>query len=509
MFLSPSPSVNALFPFSALTRFCRVLLASLPLAAFAATERVDSIAALQSTIHRAAPGDTIIVCNGVYATSSPLTVRRAGTPEAPITIAAETVGGVEITGTHGFNLAAPAAHVIISGFTFTHAAGRSTIGVDTSHVRFTRNTFRCTGEGAYLSVIGDDAQIDYNEFGEKKTGGSMLAIGGTGSQVARRLRVHHNHFHDLSSLGSSSAEMIRYGLSAMSQSNGAGLVEHNLFARCRGEAEMISGRASGITYRYNTFVDSPSAQFTLRHGNDCSLYGNILRNTEGLRIYGDRHHVYSNYFERNYIGINLGNGSAEVTTGASLALHDRPDDCIIAFNTLVDNRTHYQMSRRTPTGLGATRITFSNNLLQGGGTAAKIEGAYVDGVWQGNILWNVADLLDIPPGAFVIADPLLTADADGIKRIQDGSSATTAAIGAFSMVTVDLDGQPRPEQMSVGADEISAASAVPRLLSVDHVGPHAAIFAPVATPEAAAPDSAPSPNGSLPTPELTSVPPIP
>lgn len=493
--------MNASHRLSVLTRAVLVLLASVPLTAFAATELVDSIAALQSTIHRAAPGDTIILRNGVYTTSSPLTVRQAGTMDAPITIAAETVGGVEITGTHGFNLAAPAAHIVISGFTFTHAAGRSAIGVDTSHIRFSRNSFRCTGDGAYLSVIGDDAQIDYNEFEEKKTGGSMLAIGGTGSQVARRLWVHHNSFHDLSSLGAVSAEMIRYGLSAMSPSNGAGLVEHNLFARCRGEAEMISGRASGITYRYNTFVDSPSAQFTLRHGNDCKLYGNVLRNTEGLRIYGDRHHVYSNYFERNYIGINLGNGSADVTAGASLALHDRPDDCIIAFNTFVDNRTHYQMSRRAPAGLGASRITFSNNLLQGGGTAVKIEGPYVDGVWQGNILWNVADLLNIPAGAFVIADPLLTPDADGIKRIQAGSSASAAAVGSFASMAVDFEGQPRPERMSVGADEISEEAPAARFLSADQVGPRAAIFQAIVLPEATPSASDLIPKGSTPTPE--------
>ena len=502
--------MNALLRFSAITRSGLCLLASLPLTALAATEMVDSIAALQSAIHRAVPGDTITVRNGVYTTRSPLTVRRAGTPEAPITIAAESVGGVEIAGTHGFSIAAPAAHLVISGFTFTHAAGRSTIAVDTSHVRFTRNTFLCPGEGAQLSVMGDDVQIDYNEFGEKKTGGSMLAIGGTGSQVARRLWVHHNYFHDLNSLGSSSAEMIRYGLSAMSQSNGAGLVEHNLFTRCRGEAEMISSRASGITYRYNTFIDSPSAQFTLRHGNDCSVYGNILRTTEGLRIYGDRHHVYSNYFERNYIGINLGNGSAEVPAGTSVALHDRPDECILVFNTLVDNRTHYQMSRRNPAGLGAANITFSNNLLQGGGTAAKIEGPYVDGVWEQNILWNVADLLDFPPGAFIIADPRLNADPDGIKRIEVDSSAKAAAAGTFAMVTVDLDGQPRPEAMSVGADEMSAEPAVARLLTTENVGPHAAIFqrAP-APPERTLSGSDSHPNGSAAAHELTSAPPIP
>ena len=53
------------------------------------------------------------------------------------------------------------------------------------------------------------------------------------------------------------------------------------FERCNGENELISNKSSGNIYRYNTLVDSPGAQLSLRHGNDCLVYGNYLRNTEG------------------------------------------------------------------------------------------------------------------------------------------------------------------------------------------------------------------------------------
>jgi hypothetical protein len=434
---------------------------------------VDSIASLKSKVHGAVAGDVITVKNGTYTTTGTITVRAAGAADRPITITAETVGGVEITGTHGFNVVEPALHVIIAGFVFTHAAGKATVAAGTSHVRFTRNSFNCPGDGAYLSVLGDDAQVDFNEFGEKKTSGSMLAVGGTGSQVARRIWVHHNYFHDFASGGAASAEMIRLGLSALSQSVGAALVEHNLFVHCRGENELISSRSSGNIFRYNTFLDSPSSQLTLRHGNECEVYGNHLRNTEGLRVFGDRHQIYSNSLQGNYIGINLGNGSTEGPGEAAASGHDRPDGCVIAFNTLVDNRTHYQMSRRTPNALGATNTTFANNLLFGGAIAAKIEGPYLGPIWSGNILWNVPSAGDLPSAGFKQADPMLEVGDDGVPRLHAESPLVGTAIGEFPVVLLDIDGQPRSDKKSVGADEVGEAPIVARVLGIEDVGPTA------------------------------------
>ncbi len=125
-----------------------------------ATDRlVDSLAALQTQIRAAAPGDAILLKDGIYQADAALAVTRAGTADQPITIAAETVGGAEIGGGHGFVVSQPAAFVVIRGFKFTHAAGRATMGRGTSHARFTRNTFRCTGVGAYLkSTVDMDGQ---------------------------------------------------------------------------------------------------------------------------------------------------------------------------------------------------------------------------------------------------------------------------------------------------------------------------------------------------------------
>lgn len=471
------------FPLLAFVR-CSVLaltVGALPLAR-SAVHVVDSIPALQARLQTAAPGDTITLRNGAYQTTGPIQVRRAGEPDQPITISAESVGGVEIGGSHGFNVNAPAAHIIISGFKFTHAAGRNTIGAGTARIRYTRNTFLCTGEGAYLSILGDDAEIDFNEFAEKKNSGNMIAVAGTGSQIARRLWIHHNLFRDFTSLGGVGAEMIRYGLTALCLSPGAGMVEHNLFVRCRGESALISNRASGITYRYNTFSDSGSAQFTLRHGNECSVYGNYFKNIEAVRIYGDRHRIFSNYIEGNYIGIALGNGSGEVADGAPLNGHDRPDDCLIAFNTLVENRTHYQMSRRAGDALGATKTTFAYNLLQGGATAAKIEGPYTDGVWSGNVVWKTASAGDFPATGFIKADPVLAPDAQGILRPAPSSPILGAALSTPPAVTVDLDAQERPNPASIGADEVISTPAKARWLTPADVGPLAAIVTPEPTP---------------------------
>jgi hypothetical protein len=143
----------------------------------------------------------------------------------------------------------------------------------------------------------------------------MLDIAGSGSQVARRLWVHHNYFHDFVSPGGNGAETIRWGLSGLSLSNGQGLCEYNLFVRCNGENEMISNKSSGNTYRYNTGLDSPGGEISQRHGDNCHYYGNYMKGTAGMRIYGDSHQIFSNYLEGNTKGIDMGNGDGDVHNG--------------------------------------------------------------------------------------------------------------------------------------------------------------------------------------------------
>lgn len=403
----------------------------------AATITVSSLAELQSAIEKAVAGDVIVLKNGVYTTTSDITINKQGTAEKPITISAQTIGGAEISGAGGFNIASPAKYIIIKGFKFTHAASKAKTSSGSSFCQWTRNIFETPGTGEYLTIAGSDHQIDYNTFQNKDSLGRFIAIRGSGSQIAERLWIHHNYFKTHKNQGNrNGAEALQFGLSGFSLSSSNSIVEHNLFEDCAGENELISIKASRVTIRYNSIRNCP-AQFTLRHGNFCQVYGNYFFNTPGLRIFGDDHLIQSNYFENCSLAINIGNGGAEVADGAPLTSHDRPDRVLIAFNTLVNNKTNIVQSPRN-NGLGSTYITITNNVIQGGGPAATITGPAVSHTWQNNIIFNTDGAGSMPSAGFTIIDPKLKKDADGIFRPQPGSPVIGAKVTAHVLGSNDV-----------------------------------------------------------------------
>src|SRR6476646_3905511 len=278
--------------------------------ASASTYEVDSIAQLQARIRTALPGDVIVLKDGAYTASAPITIDRRGTKDKPIRIMAKTPGGAAIAGSAGFDVVSPAAYVDIDGFVFTNSSGTTQVHSGASHIRFQHDIFECEGEGAYLTIAGDDTDVGANEFRNKHTLGNMIDVRGAGSQVAQRVHIHDNYFHDFTSPGpgTNGAETIRFGLSGLSMSKGFGIIEHNLFVRCMGENELMSIKSGSNIIRDNTLLDSAGAQLTLRHGNENVVSGNYLRGTDGIRIFGDRHQVFSNYLEVNTGGLNIGNG---------------------------------------------------------------------------------------------------------------------------------------------------------------------------------------------------------
>jgi poly(beta-D-mannuronate) lyase len=384
--------------------------------ALANTITVSSIAELQSAIEKAKPGDNIIVNDGVYTTTSDVNISCVGTKEHPITITAQDFAKAEITGSGGFVLVSPAAYVIIRDFKFTHAASRAKSSSGSAFCRWTNNIFETPGDGEDLTIAGNDNEVDHNTFQNKDAMGRFLAIRGTGSQIAERLWIHHNYFKSHKDQGGKNgAEAFQFGLSGFSLSSSNSIVEYNLFEDCAGENELISVKASAVTLRYNTIRNCP-AQFTLRHGNKCQVYGNYFYNTPGLRIFGDDHIVYSNYFEHCNPAITIGNGDGEVADGAKLTSHDRPDRILIALNILVNNKANIVMTPRK-NGLGATNVKLVSNIIEGGEEAAKITGPLLNASWSDNIIFQTKGAGDMPQGSYVVKDPRLDKDHTGVFQL--------------------------------------------------------------------------------------------
>lgn len=437
---------------------------------------VTSLSALQSAINNASPGDVIILANGTYTASTDISITKQGTAAQPITIKAQSVAGAIITGTGGFNISSPARYIVVQGFKFTHSANKAKTGSGTSFCRFTRNIFETPGNGENLTIAGSHHEIDYNTFQHKNALGRFLAIRGSGSQIAESLWIHHNYFLDQQPQSGNGIETLQFGLSGYSMSSSNSTVEYNLFEQCAGENEMISVKASAVTLRYNTIRDCP-AQFTLRHGNKCKVYGNYFINTPGIRIFGDDHFIYSNHFESCNPAINIGNGDGEVADGSPLTCHDRPDRVLIAFNTLVNNTSNITQSGRS-NGLGATYTNVAYNIIQGGSTAAQIAGPYTNPTWKGNIIYNTSAGA-IPGGGYVTANPQVARDTTGTFHLQSGSPAIGAATSGYTDVKFDMDGQSRTLPLDAGADQVSTAAVTARILTPSMVGHNANSTPPV------------------------------
>jgi poly(beta-D-mannuronate) lyase len=452
-----------------------ILCVSAPALLHAAAINVSSVEALQKAVADATPGDKIIVADGVYTTTGTISITKTGTKEKPIEIAAQTVGGVEIKGDGGFSLDSPAAYIVIRGFKFTHAPGKGgvSIGVGATHCRITRNVFELTikGKSPYLTVSGDDNEVDHNTFQNKSTEGQMISVQGPGgNQMAQRTWIHHNYFYNFKNTSNNCAA-IQMGLSGRSMSSAFGVVEYNLFIKTAGENEgCVCNKCCDNIYRFNTFGEG-GTELSLRHGNRCQVYANYFIGSDGIRFYGKEQKIFCNYFENCRPAISIGNGDGLIPPDA-LTKHDRPVNPLVAFNTLVNNRVNVFMQRRN-NGLGANDLVFANNIIQGGDKAVVLGGTLANPVWEGNILWdNNGGPGDIPADGFTTVDPQLKKDGGAQCHLSPGSPAIGKAAGSHELVTIDIDGQPRVVKKDVGADQASDAPVINHVLTTADVGPN-------------------------------------
>jgi hypothetical protein len=271
--------------------------------------------------------------------------------------------------------------------------------------------------------------------------------------------------------GGNGWETIRAGLSGWTFSTARTIIERNLFLHTTGDPETISVKSSDNTIRYNTMRAS-KGEFTLRHGNRTSVYGNYIlgdgvAGSGGIRVLGGDHKLFNNYIQGvDGSGIFLEGGESDDTTGA-LSDHKQVYRAQVVFNTIVNPRG-ITVGGAHP--VDPIDCTVAYNVLQGtGGTVLSQTSTAVNTRYLGNIVFNGSTSIT-GTDAIRKLDPKLVKVGE-IFKLTTGSPAIDKADASFTFVTTDMDGQPRSTP-DVGADELSTATASVGLLAPSDVGPN-------------------------------------
>ena len=456
---------------------------------------VGTLADLTARINSANPGDQIILSNGVYTSTSFISVTRSGTATQPILITAQTIGGAQIIGapsasTSGFNLNG-CDYVILQGFYFTHTNDANTgdslrIETGSSHCRITRNIFEFDPVQYWCYVKGDDTEVDHNLFRNKVAKGEYITLDGNFPAIGQRLWVHDNHFFNNQYPGSNGGESIRLGIGIYQLISSWSVVENNLFEQADGDPEAISVKSSDCVIRFNTLTNS-TGQISLRSQNRGRIEGNFILNSSGIRFYGDDDLVINNYLQGSD-GIVFGSGEVPQITdsenASSTGLHAAAHRARLEFNTLVNCSVYFDEDTR---GYIPTDFTVANNLLQGDSGAFVSPDAaagQTNFIWQTNIFWGSASYVGSPAGGYLHINPLLASNTASPFHIASNSPAINASFAAIGEAGDDMDGQSRSGIPDIGADEYSTAPVRRRPLGTNDLGPYVAAtnFALVAMP---------------------------
>ena|GEM_PF-3143747 len=226
--------------------------------------------------------------------------------------------------------------------------------------------------------------------------------------------------------------------------------------------------------RYNIFRASLGT-LSLRHGDRSSVYGNRFYGegktgtdaegktigTGGIRIYGQDHKVFNNYFE-GLTGTGFDAAividGGDVDQSGALNAHWRVYRAQVVLNTLVNNEAGIEIGRNY--SLAPVDSIVANNIV------VSDKGSLFQEWKASNTKWNIA----FPTGSAVIGvnrssgeikltDPLLVMEQGGYK-LGSGSPAINAAVGHYEFV-VEEDEMRQTANHAGAHDEVKDPPAPP------------------------------------------------
>ena len=446
-------------------------------------------AELASAIAASGPGDTVVMANGTW-TDAVISFFAEGAEGDSITLRAETAGQVILDGASRLRIGG--RYLKVEGLWFDGGALSSGHVIEfrrsssnlAHHSRLTNcavtsyNPPSRSTEYKWVSIYGTNNRVDHCHFAGKEHDGATVVVWlrDPPNDGPVRHRIDQNYFGHRPDLGKNGGESLRIGTSSRSMQDSHVTVEHNLFEECDGEIEIISNKSGQNIFRHNTFRRS-SGMLTLRHGNEAQVYGNFFfgegkSGSGGVRIIGERHRVYNNYFQDlEGTGYRAAVSVVNGVPNSPLNRYFQVKRAQIVFNTFVNVREAFVIGagKSAEQSEPPDSLLIASNLVSTSrGPIIEYEDTPLSVEYATNIFYGASVGITDSSG-FVVIDPELE-QSEGLWRPVLSSPAVNTAT-AFDFASVDIDGQQRDALPDIGADEWSVSPIVYRPLTRQDVGP--------------------------------------
>lgn len=385
---------------------------------FAESALVRNQTEFAAAVGRLQPGDTLTLADGEWRDFQ-IVFTGQGAEDRPITLTAQTPGGVTITGRSNLSLAGQ--YLVVSNLVFRDGFSptgevlsfrrslteRATYSRITSVVVDGFSKPDRADSDHWVALYGEHNRFDHSQLtGKTNAGATLVVIRDPQQGVVNHHRIDHNYFGDRPVLGSNGGETIRVGTSHESASDSFTTVENNWFEHTNGEVEIVSNKSGGNVYRGNVFFESQGAM-VLRHGDGNLVENNVFIgngtvNSGGVRVINRRNTIRNNIMQ-GLDGAGFGSALTIMYGVPNSPVHRyvQVDQAVIENNTIIDAR----------------------ELLLGAGMDAERSAAPVNSRFASNLIVNrdgrdpVRVLGDMSGIAFEgnVQSPGATADLTGVR----------------------------------------------------------------------------------------------
>ncbi len=433
-------------------------------------------------------GDTIVLKNQHW-TNQVVSLRAFGTQNKPVVLIAETSGEVIFNGTSRISISG--SYVEVSGINFYKGtlSGSPVFEFRTSSSNLAENC-RLTNsaivdynpsssatDSKWISLYGKNNKVDYCSFENKTNSGTLMVVWLTTGIIPAHI-IENNYFGyrnpnvDNNGKALNGQEIIRIGDSKTSMQYANCIVRNNFFEHCDGEIEIISNKSCGNLYSNNVFY-ACKGMLTLRHGNDCIVegnyfFGNGLSESGGVRIIGEDHKVYNNYFQ-DLNGTNYRAAICIVRGKENSALSEyfQVKNAFVGFNTFVNckqsfvvnynNSTNYTMP---PIGTVIAHNHVYNTSSSNTNVLVSQQHNEMDILWKNNLM-NMGryTMFSYDESQIITGkNPVMIEVSTNIPILEPSANSALTAYKTeeYNVVNIDIQGRHRPSTGKLpGASELS------------------------------------------------------